>query len=103
MRFRCKNPCFAILITCVLKIIKIKVQHFFFNKRTENTDPSCGNMILEAGEECDCGYSNECTDPCCEGADLTNDKNPASCKLKAKAKAHGVLGCRYNSFITLKS
>jgi disintegrin and metalloproteinase domain-containing protein 10 len=26
----------------------------------------CGNKIVEAGEECDCGYDNdECTDTCC--------------------------------------
>lgn len=26
----------------------------------------CGNKIVEAGEECDCGYDdNECRDKCC--------------------------------------
>ncbi|KAL5020084.1 hypothetical protein ScPMuIL_002976 [Solemya velum] len=25
----------------------------------------CGNALVEDGEECDCGYSNECTDQCC--------------------------------------
>ena len=38
--------------------------------------PTCGNMFVEAGEECDCGLPNKCTNPCC---------NPATCKLHINA------------------
>uniref|UniRef100_A0ABM5GKQ9 Disintegrin and metalloproteinase domain-containing protein 33 n=1 Tax=Pogona vitticeps TaxID=103695 RepID=A0ABM5GKQ9_9SAUR len=46
----------------------------------------CGNGFLEDGEECDCGETEECTNPCC---------NPQNCTLKAGAEcAHG--GCCKN-------
>ncbi|KAL4664138.1 hypothetical protein H8957_013390 [Semnopithecus entellus] len=40
--------------------------------------PSCGNKLVDAGEECDCGTPKECElDPCCEGS---------TCKLKSFAE-----------------
>ncbi|XP_052097567.1 disintegrin and metalloproteinase domain-containing protein 10-like isoform X2 [Mytilus californianus] len=33
----------------------------------------CGNSIVEAGEECDCGYKEDCTDGCCAGRDSNGD------------------------------
>uniref|UniRef100_A0A8C9AS19 ADAM metallopeptidase domain 15 n=1 Tax=Prolemur simus TaxID=1328070 RepID=A0A8C9AS19_PROSS len=26
----------------------------------------CGNMLVEPGEQCDCGFPDACTDPCCD-------------------------------------
>uniref|UniRef100_A0A8C6DJE1 ADAM metallopeptidase domain 15 n=1 Tax=Moschus moschiferus TaxID=68415 RepID=A0A8C6DJE1_MOSMO len=26
----------------------------------------CGNMLVEPGEQCDCGFPDDCTDPCCD-------------------------------------
>uniref|UniRef100_H0VAT1 ADAM metallopeptidase domain 9 n=1 Tax=Cavia porcellus TaxID=10141 RepID=H0VAT1_CAVPO len=40
--------------------------------------PSCGNKLVDPGEECDCGTPKECElDPCCEGS---------TCKLKSYAE-----------------
>uniref|UniRef100_A0A663MKC9 ADAM metallopeptidase domain 9 n=1 Tax=Athene cunicularia TaxID=194338 RepID=A0A663MKC9_ATHCN len=39
--------------------------------------PYCGNRLVDAGEECDCGSPKECErDPCCE---------PGTCRLRAGA------------------
>ncbi|XP_049736632.1 disintegrin and metalloproteinase domain-containing protein 15 isoform X1 [Elephas maximus indicus] len=31
-----------------------------------STAPFCGNMFVEPGEQCDCGFPDDCTDPCCD-------------------------------------
>uniref|UniRef100_A0A8D2D9E2 ADAM metallopeptidase domain 15 n=1 Tax=Sciurus vulgaris TaxID=55149 RepID=A0A8D2D9E2_SCIVU len=28
--------------------------------------PFCGNMFVDPGEQCDCGFPDDCTDPCCD-------------------------------------
>lgn len=45
----------------------------------ESGQPICGNGMLEPGEECDCGYSDQCKDPCCYSANEAEDKR---CKLQ---------------------
>ena len=37
----------------------------FFNKKTEPQDAICGNEVVEDGEECDCGWEEDCKEPCC--------------------------------------
>ncbi len=44
--------------------------------------PVCGNMVIEAGEDCDCGFPGDCTETCC---------NPSTCKLNAGAT------CRFDN------
>ncbi|XP_071435262.1 disintegrin and metalloproteinase domain-containing protein 9-like [Pithys albifrons albifrons] len=40
--------------------------------------PYCGNRLVDAGEECDCGSPKECeSDPCCE---------PGTCRLRSGAE-----------------
>jgi disintegrin and metalloproteinase domain-containing protein 10 len=41
---------------------------------------TCGNMLVEQGEECDCGYDTECKETCCYSAD--NPDPNKRCKLK---------------------
>lgn len=52
----------------------------------------CGNKIVEAGEECDCGYDEEeCTDKCCyprllSEKDRLRNSTASSCTRKANAQ-----------------
>lgn len=52
----------------------------------ESGQPICGNGLVEQGEECDCGYSDQCKDECCFNANEPEDKK---CKLKPGKR------CRY--------
>ncbi|XP_062845480.1 disintegrin and metalloproteinase domain-containing protein 10 isoform X2 [Trichomycterus rosablanca] len=49
----------------------------------ESGQPICGNGLVEAGEQCDCGYSDQCKDSCCHSA---NEPDGKKCKLKPGAK-----------------
>ncbi|KAL1772681.1 disintegrin and metalloproteinase domain-containing 15 [Sigmodon hispidus] len=51
----------------------------------------CGNMFVDPGEQCDCGFPDECTDPCCDyftcqlrpGAQCASDGHCCqNCKLR---------------------
>lgn len=46
---------------------------------SESGQPICGNGLVEEGEQCDCGYRNDCKDECCYNADEEVGKK---CKLK---------------------
>ncbi|KAL7981397.1 hypothetical protein Chor_002293 [Crotalus horridus] len=46
--------------------------------------PVCGNELLEAGEECDCGSPANCQNPCCDAA---------TCKLKPGSQCAKGLCC----------
>ncbi|XP_064644930.1 disintegrin and metalloproteinase domain-containing protein 10-like [Lineus longissimus] len=57
----------------------------------------CGNMLVEEGEECDCGYADQCQDKCCNprpvdaGADASE-----ACKLKPGYKCSSADPCCKN-------
>ncbi|KAG7230478.1 hypothetical protein INR49_024587 [Caranx melampygus] len=44
----------------------------------ESGQPICGNGLVEPGEECDCGYSDQCQDTCCYSANEEQDKSANS-------------------------
>ncbi|XP_068597985.1 disintegrin and metalloproteinase domain-containing protein 10 [Brachionichthys hirsutus] len=45
----------------------------------ESGQPICGNGLVEDGEQCDCGYNDQCTDVCCYSA---NEDEGKKCKLR---------------------
>uniref|UniRef100_A0A674E9W4 Disintegrin and metalloproteinase domain-containing protein 10 n=1 Tax=Salmo trutta TaxID=8032 RepID=A0A674E9W4_SALTR len=45
----------------------------------ESGQPICGNGLVEPGEDCDCGYSDQCRDQCCYDAGQPDNRK---CKLK---------------------
>ncbi|KAG9489425.1 hypothetical protein GDO78_005414 [Eleutherodactylus coqui] len=53
-----------------------KKRNFCF---VESGQPICGNGLVEQGEECDCGYIDQCKEECCYHANNPEDKK---CKLK---------------------
>ncbi|XP_065931978.1 disintegrin and metalloproteinase domain-containing protein 10 homolog [Magallana gigas] len=51
----------------------------------------CGNGIKEKGEECDCGYRDDCTDQCCHPRDNLNpNDDKLRCTLKVNGTGHKV-------------
>lgn len=66
---------------------------------SESGQPICGNGMVEQGEECDCGYSDQCKDECCYDANQPEGKK---CKLKPGKQCR----CLANSshvYVPLKS
>uniref|UniRef100_A0A8C1R0U5 Disintegrin and metalloproteinase domain-containing protein 10 n=1 Tax=Cyprinus carpio TaxID=7962 RepID=A0A8C1R0U5_CYPCA len=59
----------------------------------ESGQPICGNGLVEPGEECDCGYSDQCKDECCYDA---NQPDNRKCKLKPNKV------CRYSTQCSLQ-
>lgn len=60
---------------------------------SESGQPICGNGLVEQGEQCDCGYSDQCKDECCYDANQPEDKK---CKLRPSKS------CRYRGFSALE-
>lgn len=54
----------------------------------ESGQPICGNGLVEAEEECDCGYSDQCKDPCCYSA---NEAEGKRCKLQPNKICRSVM------------
>lgn len=82
-----------IVVLCVFKINNILTLVLFVC--TESGEPSCGNGLVEEGEECDCGY-DECNDPCCYSA---NEEKGKRCTIKPGAECRSnfvVLDCLAN-------
>lgn len=82
------------------------------------SEPLCGNGVVEEGEECDCGWEDDCRDTCCfpqrryppanekpctltPGSICSPSQGPCcanDCKLKFADKCREDNGCRDASF-----
>ncbi|XP_043934831.1 disintegrin and metalloproteinase domain-containing protein 10 [Protopterus annectens] len=74
------NNKFSICSIKNISLVLEKKRNFCF---VESGQPICGNGLVEQGEECDCGYSDQCKDGCCFDANQPEDKK---CKLKPAVK-----------------
>jgi len=49
---------------------------------TEPQSAICGNGVVELGEECDCGWEEDCTEKCCYPMRSTQVRNEKPCTLR---------------------
>lgn len=67
---------------------------------SQSSSSFCGNGIVEPGEECDCGFDDDCKDICCYSASNTTN----GCKLKPNARCSPTQGtCCTNECLFLSS
>lgn len=95
-----KKNCFTgVLYACINISWNTSLADFIvpFIFVTASAGAFCGNKIVEAGEECDCGYDdNECVDKCCyprQISDLDKMKNDTAKGCTRKSGTQ----CRYGS------
>lgn len=48
---------------------------------SEPQNAICGNGVVEDGEECDCGWEEDCNDPCCHPQRLHHAPHEVPCRL----------------------
>ncbi|XP_077562411.1 disintegrin and metalloproteinase domain-containing protein 10-like [Haemaphysalis longicornis] len=49
---------------------------------SEPQDSICGNEVVEAGEECDCGWEDDCLEPCCFPMRSNPPRDEPPCRLR---------------------
>lgn len=69
----------VIFIMCFVAVVCEHVRRLVMYLSAESGQPICGNGLVEVGEQCDCGYSDQCKDQCCYDA---NQPDGQKCKLK---------------------
>ena len=62
---------------------------------------TCGNGIIENGEECDCGYREDCKENCCYSA--SEDDESKRCRLKPNSQCSPSQGACCNDSCHFKS
>ncbi|XP_015116247.1 disintegrin and metalloproteinase domain-containing protein 10 isoform X2 [Diachasma alloeum] len=75
------SPCSLLSINPVLNIKARSSKGCFAEQQTA----ICGNGVVEEGEECDCGWEEDCNDPCCHPQRLHHAPFEIPCRLTENA------------------
>ncbi|PAA87811.1 hypothetical protein BOX15_Mlig010582g2 [Macrostomum lignano] len=62
-------------------------------RRSTEAAAFCGNSLLEPGEQCDCGYADECTDACCHPRGGPSGQPACRVRPHARCSPSGNLCC----------
>lgn len=69
---------------------------------TKSEGAFCGNKIVEAGEECDCGYNDlECNDKCCYPRVVGVEDKAMNSSAKGCTRRYGT-ECRWVFFFQIR-
>ncbi|KZC07718.1 Disintegrin and metalloproteinase domain-containing protein 10 [Dufourea novaeangliae] len=71
------SPCSLVSINPVLNAKARSTKGCFAEPQTA----ICGNGVVEDGEECDCGWEEDCNDPCCHPQRLHHAPHEIPCRL----------------------
>ncbi|XP_053986021.1 disintegrin and metalloproteinase domain-containing protein 10-like [Hylaeus anthracinus] len=71
------SPCSLVSINPVLNAKARSTKGCFAEPQTA----ICGNGVVEDGEECDCGWEEDCNDPCCHPQRLHHPSHEIPCRL----------------------
>lgn len=63
----------------------------WLNVLTASTTAICGNGVVENGEECDCGWEDECREQCCYPQTASSDTASAAAAAAGRpcTRRHG--------------
>ncbi|XP_011303920.1 disintegrin and metalloproteinase domain-containing protein 10 isoform X2 [Fopius arisanus] len=75
------SPCSLLSINPVLNTKARSTKGCFAEQQTA----ICGNGVVEDGEECDCGWEEDCNDPCCHPQRLHHAPFEIPCRLTENA------------------
>ncbi|XP_044018112.1 disintegrin and metalloproteinase domain-containing protein 10-like [Aphidius gifuensis] len=75
------SPCSIVSINPVLNAKARSTKGCFAEYQTA----ICGNGVVEEGEECDCGWEEDCNDPCCHPQRLHHAPFEIPCRLTEDA------------------
>ncbi|KAI4491404.1 hypothetical protein M0804_002796 [Polistes exclamans] len=93
------SPCSLVSINPVLNAKARSAKGCF----AEPQSAICGNGVVEEGEECDCGWEEDCNDPCCHPQRLHHVPHEIPCRLADGAVCSPSQGPCCTSACTLRS
>lgn len=87
----CYLCCELLYVCCTL--LYVCVIHCYMSV-VESDEAFCGNGIVEEGEECDCGYTEDCKDNCCNPRDTRISASADTLKCTLKIVSGAKVKCR---------